>query len=155
MLGVGFSLEFEWLQVSSSLQDSSQYSSWFKKCCSLDGLQSFSPFHVSSPITNPFGIFLSSPILLLLLLLSSFYSPWVFHASIIWWIFAGEWMIVSSGLKDSSQYSSRSHNNVIWGSLFFVWFTNPPFFFSRVLATVPSAPTPKAISVSMLHSFYF
>ena len=33
------SLEFEWQQVSSSLQDSSQYSDRSKKFYNLDGLQ--------------------------------------------------------------------------------------------------------------------
>ena len=31
-------LEFEWEQVFSSLQDSSQYAGWRQKCCSLDSL---------------------------------------------------------------------------------------------------------------------
>ena len=34
----GFPLESEWQQVSSSLQDSSQYSGQSKQCCCLDGL---------------------------------------------------------------------------------------------------------------------
>ena len=34
----GFSLEFEWQQVSSSLQDSSQYSFRSQQCCHLDSL---------------------------------------------------------------------------------------------------------------------
>ena len=42
-------LETEWQQVSSSLQDSSQYSSRSQQCCSLNGLISNS----ASPFTNP------------------------------------------------------------------------------------------------------
>ena len=35
-----FSLESEWQQVSSSLQDSSYYSGLSQQCCHLDGLHS-------------------------------------------------------------------------------------------------------------------
>ena len=42
----GLSPEFEWQQVNSSLQDSSQYSSYSQKCCNLDGLHSSSNFQV-------------------------------------------------------------------------------------------------------------
>ena len=38
VLADGFSLEFEWQQVSSSLQDSSQYSGRLQQCCRLDSL---------------------------------------------------------------------------------------------------------------------
>ena len=38
----GFSLESKKQQVSSSLQDSSQYSGWSRQCCSLDILHSSS-----------------------------------------------------------------------------------------------------------------
>ena len=40
MLAKDFSLESEGLQVSSGLQDSSQYSGWSQQCCSLNGLNS-------------------------------------------------------------------------------------------------------------------
>ena len=43
-LADGFPLESEWQQVSSSLQDSSEYSSWSQECCNLDSLCSFSYF---------------------------------------------------------------------------------------------------------------
>ena len=52
-LADGFSLEFKWQQVSSSLQDSSLYSGRSQWCCSLDGLHSYS----SSPWINPFRLF--------------------------------------------------------------------------------------------------
>ena len=42
----GFSVEFEWQQVSSILQDSSQYSGRSQKCSSLDGLHSSANFQV-------------------------------------------------------------------------------------------------------------
>ena len=38
VLADGFSLEFEWQQVSSSLQDTSQYSGRPQQCCRLDSL---------------------------------------------------------------------------------------------------------------------
>ena len=38
VLADSLSLEFEWLHVSSSLQDSSQYSGRSQQCCNLDGL---------------------------------------------------------------------------------------------------------------------
>ena len=46
VLADGFSLEFEWQQVSSSLQDSSQYSGRSQQCCRLDGLLSSANFEV-------------------------------------------------------------------------------------------------------------
>ena len=38
-----FPLQFEWQQLSSSLPDSSQYSSWSQQFCSLDSLLSLFP----------------------------------------------------------------------------------------------------------------
>ena len=43
-LADGLSLEFEWQQVSSSLQDSSRYSGRSQQCSRLDGL--YSPANV-------------------------------------------------------------------------------------------------------------
>ena len=43
-LADGLSVESEWQQLSSSLQDSSKYSGRFQQCCSLDGLHSLSYF---------------------------------------------------------------------------------------------------------------
>ena len=40
----GLSLKFEWLQISLSLQDFSQYSGRCWQCCSVDGLDSSSDF---------------------------------------------------------------------------------------------------------------
>ena len=46
VLADGFSLEFEWQQVSSSLQDSSQYSGHSQQCCHLDSLFPSTNFQV-------------------------------------------------------------------------------------------------------------
>ena len=46
VLADGFSLESEWQQVSSSLQDSSQYSGRLQLFSSLDGLHSSANFQV-------------------------------------------------------------------------------------------------------------
>ena len=50
---LGFSLEFERQQVSSNLQDSSQYSGRFHLCCSLDCLHSSSYFQVPKSHYQP------------------------------------------------------------------------------------------------------
>ena len=54
-LANGFSLEVEWQQVSSSLQDSSQNSGRSQQCCSLDGLHSSTYFHVLQFLYQSFG----------------------------------------------------------------------------------------------------
>ena len=46
VLADSFSLEFEWQQVSSSLQDSSQYSGRPQQCCRLDSLYPSANFKV-------------------------------------------------------------------------------------------------------------
>ena len=46
VLADGFSLEFEWQQVSSSLQDSSHYSGRPQQCCHLDNLYQSANFQV-------------------------------------------------------------------------------------------------------------
>ena len=46
VLADGFSLEFEWQQVSSSLQDSSRDSGRSQQCCHLDSLYPFGKFHI-------------------------------------------------------------------------------------------------------------
>ena len=46
VLADGFSLEFEWQQVSSSLQDSSKYSGRPQQCCRLDSLYPSANFKV-------------------------------------------------------------------------------------------------------------
>ena len=51
----GFPRESEWQQVSSSLQDSSQYSGRSQKYCSLDGLHYSSYFQVLQALYQSFG----------------------------------------------------------------------------------------------------
>ena len=46
VLADGFSLEFEWQQVSSSLQDSSQDSGRPQQCCRLDSLNPSANFQI-------------------------------------------------------------------------------------------------------------
>ena len=46
VLADGFSLEFEWQQVSSSLQDSFQYSGRPQQCCHLDSIYPSANFQV-------------------------------------------------------------------------------------------------------------
>ena len=46
VLADGFSLEFGWQRVSSSLQDSSQYSGRSQQCCHLDSLYPSANFQV-------------------------------------------------------------------------------------------------------------
>ena len=53
-LADGFSLELEWQQVSSSLQNSSQYSGLSQQYCSLDGLHS-SYFQVLQSLYQTIG----------------------------------------------------------------------------------------------------
>ena len=50
VLADGFSLEFEWQQVSSSLQDSSQDSGRSQQCCHLDSLYPSANFQVLQAI---------------------------------------------------------------------------------------------------------
>ena len=45
-LADSFQQDFEWQQVSLSLQDSSKYSGRSQQCCSLDGLHSSSHIQV-------------------------------------------------------------------------------------------------------------
>ena len=50
-----FPLESEWQQVSSSLQDFSQYSDRYQQCCSLDHLHSSSYFQILQSLNKSFG----------------------------------------------------------------------------------------------------
>ena len=51
----GFLQEFEWQQVSSSLQNSSQYSGRSQQCCPLDSLHPSHYFQVSQSLYQSFG----------------------------------------------------------------------------------------------------
>ena len=72
VLADGFSLEFEWQQVSSSLQDLSQYSGRPQQCCRLDSLH-------------------PSVIIIIIII----YSLRVFHIGVSWWLFTGVWVTAS------------------------------------------------------------
>ena len=54
-LAYSLSQEFEWQQVSSSLQDFCQYSSQFQLCSSSEGLHSTSYFHILLSFYQSFG----------------------------------------------------------------------------------------------------
>ena len=60
-LADGLSLEFEWQQVSSNIQDSSEYSGRSQQCCSLDG-GLLSSSKSSSPFNNPLVTVPKAPI---------------------------------------------------------------------------------------------
>ena len=63
VLADGFSLEFEWQQVSSSHQDSSQYPGRPRQCCRWDSLPLPLPISKSSrPFINPLVIVPNAPI---------------------------------------------------------------------------------------------
>ena len=53
VLADGLLLETEWQQVSSSLQDSSQYSGRLQYCCSLDGLHLAANFQINCYLHVP------------------------------------------------------------------------------------------------------
>ena len=63
-----FSLECKWQQVSSSLQDPSQYPGRFEQFCRLNGLYSSSYFQVLQSLYQSFGDCTKSTNLLLVLL---------------------------------------------------------------------------------------
>ena len=60
MLTDGFTLEFEWQQVSSSLQDSSQYSGRPQQCYRSDSLYPSANFQISTIVTFMFQSFFNS-----------------------------------------------------------------------------------------------
>ena len=53
-LADGFPLEFEWQQISSSLQDSSQYSGRSQQCCSFDSLHQSCYFQILQSLFQAF-----------------------------------------------------------------------------------------------------
>ena len=74
-LADGLSLEFEWQQVSSSLQDSYQYSGCSQQCCNLDGLHSSSNFQIfQSLFYSPLVNVLSAPHTIGIILTFRFHS---------------------------------------------------------------------------------
>ena len=73
-LAGGLSLESEWQQVSSGLQDSSQYSGWSQQCFSLDDLDSLSDFQFLQSLSKPLGTISSIPTITVILMFHSFFS---------------------------------------------------------------------------------
>ena len=69
-----FSLEFEWYQVSSSLQDSSQKSGRSQQCCHLDSLYPSADPKSSRPFDNPLVIVPKAPITIGTIVTFMFYS---------------------------------------------------------------------------------
>ena len=129
----GLPLEFEWQQVPSSLQDSSQYFGQSQQCCSLDGPVS------SSLFSKPLGIIpntlttiditvslFSDKIQVFVYLIAFFFflsvvnqNGKIYRWQILSYFFFTsanadglplefEWQQVSSSLQDSSQHSGRS-----------------------------------------------
>ena len=70
----GFSHEYEWQQISLSLQESSQYSGWFQQCCCLDFLDSSPVFNSSRPLSKPLGPVLTLPVTTGLTITLMFYN---------------------------------------------------------------------------------
>ena len=82
----GLSLEFEWQQVSSDHQDSSQYSYQSQQYCSLDNLDSSTDFQLFQSPSNFFFFFFGKLSLRLIswlgfgdLFISQ--NPWEFYVS--------------------------------------------------------------------------
>ena len=126
--------EFEWQQVSSNFQDSSQYSGQSQQCCSLISLHTSSCFLVFQFLSQSFGdctkstnynwhnhLFIIIIIIIVNITCKSF-TLMVFHWSLsdnkssqvprtLLSILANYYfhcLQVSSGLQDSSKYSSYS-----------------------------------------------
>ena len=115
---------FEWRQVSSSLEDSSQYSTQSLLCCSVGG-----------PHLSSYFLVLQSVLLLLLLR--------VLHISVSWWFFTGGWMTASL-LKSSRLFLlsilSDLNNAVIWMVSICPLISRASSLSFNALVTVLSAP---------------
>ena len=108
-LAESFPLEFEWQQVSSSLQDFSQYSDRSQQCCSLDSPHLSPYFQVIQSLYESFGDCTKST--------NNNWYNLLFHVSQFFNSLArsrlhslsleSEWQQVISSLQDSSQYSGR------------------------------------------------
>ena len=75
ILADGFSLEFEWQQVSSSLQDSSQYSGHPQQCCHLDSLYPSANFQVLQALYYYYYYLIFIFIIIIILLLWEIFKP--------------------------------------------------------------------------------
>ena len=161
-------LEFEWQQVSLSLQDSSEYSGWSYQFCNLDDLHSSSYFQVLQSLFQSLVSVLSAPtttdiivtfifhLLLSLLLLLLFHSLRVFHISLSNWSF--HW-----GLSDNkSPLVSRIllsiladlSNVVVWVVSTRLLISKSSSPFNNHSVTVPRVPIIIGMNVTfMFHSF--
>ena len=70
----GFPLESEWQQISSSLQNSTEYSGWSHQCCSLDSLYSCSYFQVPQSLYQSLVTVPSMPISVGIIVIFRFHS---------------------------------------------------------------------------------
>ena len=73
-LANGLSLEFKWQQISSSLQDSSQYSGHSQQYYSLDGLHSSANFQVPSSFNSTLVTVPNAPITIDVIVTFMFHS---------------------------------------------------------------------------------
>ena len=136
VLADGFSLEFKWQQVSSSLQDSSQDSGRSQQCCRLDSLYPSAKFIIIIIIViNSLELFTSALADGFYWSLSDSKSPQVFRTLL--------------------SILAVLNNAVVW-----MVSTRPPTSkssspFSNPLVTVPNAPFTIGIIVTcMFHSFF-
>ena len=165
VLADGFSLDFEWQQVSSSSQDSSQYSSRFQQYCCLDDLHSSSYFQVLRSLYQSFGnctkntnynwykchfhvlqFFFPFPSKVqVLILLFGFFDHVFSHQCVF-----------HSSLSDSkSPQVSRAplstladlNNAMLWIVLFLHLISNSFRLFSKPFGIVPNAPTTAGTTV--------
>ena len=82
VLADGLSLEFEWQQVSSSLQDSSRYSGRSQQCCHLDSLYPSTNFQVLQAFNNPLVIVPKATITIGTIVTFMFYSFFQFSSKV-------------------------------------------------------------------------
>ena len=111
-LADGLSLEFDWQQVSSSLQDSSRYSGRSQKCCHLD-----SPTHPptsksSRPFNNPLVIVPKVPITIGTIITFMFHSFFNSLARL-------RYLSFFSHSFSFILWSARTAKSTIWQFLFF------------------------------------
>ena len=163
MLADGFPLRFEWQQISSNLQDTSQYSVRSQKCYSLDVFHSSFYFQVLQSCTNylvtvlsalianyitvifMFHSFLSSLVksmylsLFLLWLSFTLWSAWTTKVTVFQFLYLLFFLLLSLGL-------------VIWPWLRDPFVTQNPKGFS--VSYFPNAPITIIITIiSIFHSF--
>ena len=142
------SLEFEWRQVSSRLQDPSEYSRRSQQCCGLDVFDFSSVIQFLPFLFQAFLVSSSS---------SYYYYCYFIHLRVFFtpaladgFPLECEWQQVFSSLQDSPQYSGRSQQCCSLEGLH----SSSYFQLPQSLVTVPSAPITIGITVIfMFHSF--